>query len=66
MAPVRMCWTPVLCWVQPTEYTSVVVRSRVEFRVQASQTSRSCSGGTPHTRSTISGVYRAKCRLSTW
>ena len=24
------------------------------------------SSGTPHSSATISGVYRAKCRLSTW
>ena len=24
----RMCWTPVVCWVQPTAYTQAIVSSR--------------------------------------
>ena len=58
IAPVRMYCTPTLCWVQPTEYTRQVVRSRPEFSVQARHTSANTSGGTPQTSCTISGVYR--------
>ncbi len=56
IAPERMYCAPTLCCVQPTLYTSAVVRSRFEFAVHASQTARNCSGGVPQTRSTISGV----------
>src|SRR6266496_1059905 len=66
MAAVRMYWTPTVCWVQPTLYTNEVVRSRPEFEVSRSHTLANASGGTPQACSTISGVYRAKCRLSTW
>ena len=56
IAAVRMYCTPTVCWVQPTEYTIAEVRSRPEFAHSASATSRKDSRGTPHTRSTISGV----------
>ena len=61
-----MYCTPTVCWVQPTLYTNAVVRSRPEFSVISRATSANCSGGTPQTSCTSSGVYRAKCRLSTW
>src|SRR6266702_4795141 len=63
---VRMYCTPTVCWVHPTLYTNAVVRLRPEFSVSHSQTRAKVSGGTPQACSTISGVYRAKCRLSTW
>ena len=66
MAAVRMYCTPTVCWVQPTLYTNEVVRSRPEFEVSSSHTVAKVSGGTPQACSTTSGVYRAKCRLSTW
>ena len=44
-----------------------VVRSRPGvLGHQLGRPARTASGGTPQTCSTISGVYRAKCRLSTW
>ena len=61
-----MYCTPTVCWVQPTLYTNAVVRSRPEFSVISRATSANCSGGMPQTSCTSSGVYRAKCRLSTW
>ncbi len=51
-----MYCTPTEWCVHPTEYTHAVVRSRPLFAVTASQTLRNCSGGTPQTRCTISGV----------
>jgi len=63
---VRMYCTPTVCWVQPTLYTRAVVRSRPELLVTASQTARKFSGGMPQICSIISGVYREKCRFSTW
>ena len=56
IAPARMYCAPTECCVQPTLYTSAAVRSRPEFSAHARATSRNCSAGTPHTRSTISGV----------
>ena len=61
-----MYCTPTVCWVQPTLYTNAVVRSRPEFAVSSSHIRPNTSGGTPQACSTISGVYRAKCRLSVW
>ena len=52
----RMYCTPTECWVQPTLYTSAVVRSRPELLVTASQTRRKFSGEMPQICSTISGV----------
>ena len=66
IAAVRMYCTPTVCWVQPRLYTKAVVRSRPEFSVMARATSRNWSSGTPATSATISGVYRAKCRLRIW
>src|SRR3954469_4342250 len=63
---VRMYWAPTLCCVQPTEYTNAVVRSRPLLAVIHSATCAKASGSMPHTSATISGVYREKCRLSTW
>jgi hypothetical protein len=51
-----MFCTPSVCWVQPTEYTNAVVRSRPELRVTASATAANDSRDTPHTCSTRSGV----------
>ena len=51
-----MYCTPTVCWVQPTEYTHAVVRSRPEFSVIARATSANVSGGTPHASATSSGV----------
>ena len=62
----RMYCTPTVCWVQPRLYTNAVVRSRPEFSVMAWATSRNFSSGTPATCATMSGVYRAKCRLRIW
>src|SRR5262249_50548196 len=63
---VRMYYTPTVCWVQPTLYTKALVRSRPEFSASSSHTRRNGPGGTPQICSTISGVYRAKWRLSIW
>src|SRR5512139_398054 len=42
------------------------VLSRPEFSRRVSATRRNDSFAQPHTRSTISGVYREKCRFTTW
>ena len=47
MPAVRMSWTPVVCWVQPTAYTKAVVFSRPEFAVIVSATFRKRSFGVP-------------------
>ena len=51
-----MYWTPTVCWVQPTEYIHIVVRSRPELAQIASATCRNWSGLIPQTCDTISGV----------
>ncbi len=66
MAAVLMCCTPVVCWVQPTAYTKAVVRSRPLLATRVPAIVAKSAAEMPHTCSTISGVYRAKCRLSTW
>ncbi len=58
IAEPRMYCTPTEWWVQPTEYTQQVVRSRPLFSVTALHTSRKSSTGTPQVCATISGVYR--------
>ena len=52
----RMYCTPTVCWVQPTEYTHIVVRSRPELAQIASATCMNWAGLIPQTRETISGV----------
>ncbi len=61
-----MYCTPTVCWVQPTLYTQAVVRSRPELAVISSQTRSKAARGMPQACSTISAVYRAKCRLRIW
>ena len=61
-----MCCTPVVCWVQPTAYTQAVVISRPLLRTSVCASRAKSAGLIPHTRSTSSASYRAKCRLSTW
>jgi len=56
IAAPRMYWTPTEWWVQPTEYTQAVVRSRPLLAVTASQTFRNCSDRTTQASCTISGV----------
>jgi hypothetical protein len=55
-----MYCAPTLCWVQPTEYTHAVVRSRLLFAVTHCATCSNTAGSMPQTSATISGVYRAK------
>ena len=52
----RMYCAPTVCWVQPTEYTHAVVRSRPLFAVSPSATCAKTSGSMPQTSATISGV----------
>src|SRR6266568_4685480 len=66
MAAVRMHCTPMVCCVQPTAYTHAVVLDRPEFSTSVSATAANAFGGIPQACSTSSGVYWAKCRLSTW
>ena len=63
---VLMCWTPVLCWVQPTAYTQAVVFSRPLAATSVAAILAKSAAAMPQTCSTSSGVYRAKCRFSTW
>ncbi len=58
-----MNWEPSVCCVQPTAYTKLLVRSGPELATSVRATRSNASGPMPQTRSTISGVYRAKCRL---
>ena len=66
MDAVLMCCTPVVCWVQPTAYTQQVVLSRPLEATRVAAIRAKSAGPMPQTCSTSSGVYRAKCRLSTW
>ena len=56
MAIERMFWAPVVCWVQPSAYIDVIVRSGVDVVAIISQICRNFALGVPVMRSTISGV----------
>ncbi len=56
MAIERMFWAPVVCCVQPSAYSDVIVRSGVEVEPIISQICRNFALGVPVMRSTISGV----------
>ena len=56
MAIERMFWAPVVCWVQPSAYIDVIVRSGVDVEAIISQICRNFALGVPVMRSTISGV----------
>ena len=56
MPAVRIIWTPTVCWVQPSAYTTALVRSRPELAHNSSATRSSSCEVQPHTWDTISGV----------
>ena len=66
IAAERMFCEPLECWVQPSAYMIVMVRSPLPVEPIISHTVRNLSCGVPVIRSTTSGVYCAKCAFISW
>ncbi len=64
MAAARIICTPTACCVQPTAYVMVPTRCAFPVEVISSATLRKSALGVPQILSTISGVYRSTCFLS--